>query len=266
MLSELGKCLVLLALLLIPAIGFGEDPRKDIPVFPGDFGIGQIADGEGWRTVFTLINLTNGPVSYTLYFIGDFGADLFLPIVGLGTVAAVQGTLALNGSTTIETAGTSPQVRQGWGFVLGANAQQVIGGMAVFRRSLPGIPDFEAVVPFGSIGALTTARQVMPFDHTSGFLTGVAIANGSPNAAIVVSATFREQNGAQFFVGTITLQPFAHTAFLLSDRFPQTANRKGVVEFTAPLSPPFGIVLLGLRFNPQGAFTTIFPMTSYLWF
>ena len=58
-----------------------------------------------------------------------------------------------------------------------------------------------------------------------------------------------------FKSGTVPLTALGHTSFNLTDRFPVTAQRRGTVEFQTPAGG--GISVLGLRFNPAGAFSTI---------
>jgi hypothetical protein len=131
--------------------------------------------------------------------------------------------------------------------------------MAIFRRSLPGIPPFEAVVPMDHT---VSTRAALPFDHTNGYVTGLAITNASTYSSLPLFLTFRDQTGASFLLTTMTLAPMEHTAFVVSSRFPDTNNRVGLLDIS---TPSYGMVVLGLRFHPGGAFTTAFPMEGLTW-
>jgi hypothetical protein len=95
---------------------------------------------------------------------------------------------------------------------------------------------------------------LLAFDNTSGLATGLALANSSPQATNV-SVVLRDQTGAQIGSGTITLAAQGHSSFVLADRFQASAKASGTAEFDASSSGQIGV--LGLRFTPGGAFTTI---------
>jgi hypothetical protein len=100
---------------------------------------------------------------------------------------------------------------------------------------------------------------VLAFDNTSGTQNGVALANVSmlPGDFKVV---IRDDAGVETQTGTLRLDARGHTAFVLSSQYPVTSQRRGTIEFR----PPSGsdVSLLGLRFAPSGAFTTIPVMTK----
>ena len=229
-----------------------EDQNRDLIFFSFDDTIAQVADGEWWTTQFVFFNMGDIPATFIVSFVGDEGNPLTLPFVGIGASSTLTGTIPVGGSFRAETSGASQPVIQGWGKIETGEFDMRVAGIAIFKRELPGIPAFEAVVPFsGSDG-----NQIMPFDSTEGFVTGVALANTSSFSTMTIFFTFRDESGFQIHLNSLTLPPQNHTAFLLSAMFPAVANQKGVVEFS---TPDFGLVILGLRFNPGGAFTTVFP-------
>lgn len=242
-----------------------DAPTDDVPryqkqaltVFTGDIVLAQLANGEGWRTMVTLVNLENVPATATVWFVSDFGDPLSLPIVGLGTYPGVSFTIPVNGSGTFETAGGTGAVTQGWAFI---ESNQRVGAMAIFRWSHPvfGGPIYEAVVPAASP---FDKRQVLPFDHTAGYRTGVAIANFS-TSAITILATLRNEQGQVFGSASLTLGPARHGAWFFQEVFPSSIGRRGTVEFTTGST---GMVPLGLRISASGIPTTLFPMASPLW-
>src|ERR1700674_3001418 len=90
------------------AIGTAVQPH-DV-VFAGDNVFPQVVDGAGWKTTFKLANLENHFVTFTLYFFGDDGFALSLPIldsavISGGNFTSIVFTLAPAASITIETAG-----------------------------------------------------------------------------------------------------------------------------------------------------------------
>ena len=138
----------------------------------------------------------------------------------------------------------------------------MIAGTAVFSLALPGNPVADASVPldtgFDSVFAL-------PFDHTSA-VTGVAIANTYQHTPLSIKITVYDLNGSAILNDNIQLPGFGHTAFLLTDKYPQLANRQGLVVFTPIASDqqknPNGYVnALGLRANlAQTSLSTVTPI------
>jgi len=253
--SRLLLCLSLM-LLLMPSNLFSQFQKQGITINTnlGDDYIAQIADGEGWSTSITFVNLSDETAFFDLLFYGDDGNPVQLPIIGIGSFDGLTGQIPINGSVTVKTAGTSSPVKQGWAEIV---TSQNVGGMAVFSFSRPGFQDSEAVVPFMST---FDQKQRLPFDHTNGFFTGVALANTSPFDSVVVFITFRDENGNFIQADSFNLQPREHTAFLFADRYPQIQDRIGTAEFVTNTDLG-GLALLGLRFNPDGPFTTVFPFS-----
>jgi hypothetical protein len=140
-------------------------------VFQGGGVIPQLVDGNGWKTIITLVNLDDSSCSYTVFFNDDNGSALSLTTT-LGTGSKFSGTLPARGSTVIETAGLNAGLSQGWAYVNTA-ATNIIGGTAVFRRVALGQPDYEASEP---IDTGITNRLAFPFDHITD-ATGVALVN-----------------------------------------------------------------------------------------
>ena len=219
--------------------------------------IAQIADGGGWKTSVTLVNLQDKAVAYKLNFWDSSGQPLVLPFAGIGSRSTLEGTLPVAGSATIETAGTSDTLREGWGEL--AAGQGSIGGMAVFCQRIVGRPDFEAVVPLSS---RYESRFVLPFDNTAGFTTSMAIVNASYYATAVVTAAFRTEGGQQIMLDQFTLGPQGHIAFSMRERYPQMSGGRGVIEFS---TPGLELSALGLRFNDFGAFTSFPTLSNLAW-
>jgi hypothetical protein len=135
--------------------------------------ISQIADGAGWKTT-VLANTDTVPASFTLQFWHADGSALSLPLISQGSQQQVTGTIPVNGSMTIETAGGSGAFSQGWGQLTTSNS---IGGTTIFRQSVPGRQDSEAAVRvIRAVGKVL----VLPYDNT-GPQTLLALVNPDSN-------------------------------------------------------------------------------------
>jgi hypothetical protein len=95
--------------------------------------------------------------------------------------------------------------------------------------------------------------MLLPFDNTGGFTTAAAFLNSSDSQSGTLTLRFRDEAGALIGTGGLSLAPRNRQAFALSERFSAIANRRGVAEIT---SSGGELNVLGLRFNPRGAFTS----------
>jgi hypothetical protein len=256
------KSQLILALMLTvtgPSAVSAAESNNNIIVSSANEVVAHVADGGQWSTAITLVNLSGAGVDYTVNFYADTGAPLPLFIVGIfnNKVASVAGHLNANGTTTIQTLGAPNQPTVvGWARIQGTG---LLGGFAVFRSHVAGDKDSEAVVP---IDSKFDHRFVLVFDNTNGFVTGAAIVNPSANESVFVTATFRDELGQQFDQQSFSMLPLTHSSFAFTTRFPQTANKKGTVEFfTASLS----LAGVGLRFSPFGPFTSFHPLSAQGW-
>jgi hypothetical protein len=212
--------------------------------------VAQVADGASWKTTINLVNVDSTVGAYVIKFYADDGSPLTVPTTA-GTSSTIVGTLPVNGSVVIETAGTAATLSQGWALVATTNK---VTGNAILRQSVPGRPDFEASMPV--MNSVEDNDYLLLFDHITSS-TSVAIVNPVSYLTITVMVTFRDEQGNQFYTDSFTLAPLAHAAFSLPDRYPQSKGHRGVVEFTTKAP---AINVLGLRFGAE-AFTSILPMT-----
>ena len=260
--------ILLVLLLALPTMSengnstHGGRDRHPVAVFTGDTVSAHFADGENWTTEFVFINLSNVPHTAELYFYNSEGFFQPVHVKGMAPNHVFSFTLQPYGSFRLETLGESRTVTQGFA-VLEPEAPLVdqIGASAIFRRELPGIPTYEAAVPFGS---LFDEKAYLPFDHRNGFLSAIAVVNLSPYEERVLPLKFYDENGSLITSATLTLAPYNHTAFSLAAEVPELIGRVGmvVVSIQEPDEGISGFHILGLRFNPDGPFTTITPMLS----
>ncbi len=203
----------------------------------------QLAFGGGWYTALYFTNTTNTPVSFTLSFIGNDGNPLTIPALNGSSVTV---NLAARGSAITEIPNTGPLVQ---GYVSAALPAGVTG-YGVFRQSVPGVNDQEAVVP---LSGTTTTTSTLEFDDTK-YVTGVAVVNLA-SVSTTISVLARDTQGNSIGTSYIPLAPHAKTAVVLRD-LPGLAGVSGAlgsVDFTASIG---NLAALGLRFNGR-AFTSI---------
>ena len=152
-------------------------------------------------------------------------------------------------------------VRQGYARLRQLSGDEpAIKGYGVFRQRVEGRPDYEATVPFV---AAWYPYVALPFDNTGGFVTAMAVVNPFLSRYRTVYARIYDSMGNLLQTARLDLPPGRHMAFTLPDRWPVTVDRRGVIWFSGPrgrLWTADALPLLGLRFNPTGAFTTVFVL------
>jgi hypothetical protein len=260
---------ILFALLTLAAIpAFSQQPNapnprpnpssRASPHLTSAVGIGNdiithLADGGSWKTSITLINLSQTKAAtFTLKFYGDSGVTQSFSFEGIGNTSTLTGTLSAGGSTVIKSAGTSAVTTQGWAQFDYSSTTDSVGGFAVFTNSNGN----EAAVPLeSSIGE----NPILSFDNANGYGMGVALAN-SDFSTVTINATFKDGNGSILGVRQFTMAPMTHISFIFAQQWPFTAGHQGTVYFQcSDMYGPnaFGVAILGLRFTPQGAFTSV---------
>jgi hypothetical protein len=223
-------------------------------VFPFGGTISHLADGGGILTVITLVNLEDGPATYTLRFRDDSGTDLPLA-TDAGTGSAFSGTLPAHGSRTISTTGTSLLQVQGWAAVETSN---VIGGSALYRVLVAPWAGAEATLP---IDTGINKRFALSFDQTTGAANGLALANPSPFETLTVFFTIKDQGGNQYVLDSFTMAPYAHRSFVIGTKYPATLGQRGTVEVS---TTGFQMSVLALRFS-GASITSVLPFVNWLW-
>jgi hypothetical protein len=244
-------------LFVVSTILCAADKTPQVTVGSGDRVISHIALGGGWTTTLTVVNLWSAPSPFQITFYDDNGLPLSVNTNSAqGVTPVYRSTVAVRASQRILISGDST-VKSGWAEVSYDWATAVVGISAVFRQSIDGRPDFEAVSP---VATPYSAIRV-PFDETGGYSTGLAIANPATSAE-TYRLTARDEQGNTLNAApiTITLQSKGHTAFALvgnADLKPFVQNQKGVIDIVAVGNKPMGV--LGLRFSPTFSFTSTVP-------
>jgi len=218
----------------------------------------QVASGGSWTTTITLVNSGPAAADLQLNFYDDNGAPLTLPLTFPQTPSAtpvVAATLsrtlgAGSGLVVVITGPASQAVQEGWAQLLTDGS---VSGFADFACTASGGVQ-EAVAPLQ--GAIA-GSWVLWFDNTAGYATGVALANVSSQTA-AVPVIVRDDTGAVLAAGPITLAALAHGSFMVTTQYPQTAQKRGSIEFQTPAGGQIGV--LGLRSSESGALTTVPPI------
>jgi hypothetical protein len=227
------------------------------PTLPTAGAFAHLASGGAWKTSLTLVNMTASPSPIRLRFWADDGNELILPLNSpqAGGPPSSNGsyldwTIPALGSLVVETeAPAQGPILQGWAELQTAGD---VTGFAIFRLRLPGGSENEAVVPYEN---RSRGSYLLPFDETTGFVTGMALANLSSTTQATVNVVLRDDAGNQIATGTIPLNPRGHMSSEVSSWVSGMAGRRGTLEFRNTAAG--SIAVLGLRFNRFASFATI---------
>lgn len=203
----------------------------------------QFAFGDGWYSALYFENGTDAAVSFQLSFFADNGTALLVPALGRSTL---QIDIAARGTAIIE-APNELSINQGYAsFTLPPG----VGGYGVFRQSVAGRLDQEAVAPFVFANSHSST---LTWDDTT-FVTSIAMVNPSPAPATVLITAYGD-NGNVVGTSTVNLPPHQkiENAMRLLPGLAGMAGKRGRADFTATTGT---VTLLGLRFNTT-AFTSI---------
>jgi len=219
--SHISLLLLLLALVTVNANG-------QATVLP------QFAFGGGWYTALYFTNNNGSPVAFTVNFVSDTGTPLVVPSLN-GSSANVN--LVAHGSTIIEAPNSGNLVEGYASFSLPAG----VTGYGVFRHSVSGQPDQEAVVPLSSAQAMSTT---LIWDDTN-LITGIAIVNPS-TMANTVSVTLWDENGSPAGSASVPLPAGNKTAALLGTLpgLGGIGGKRGSAQFSVTAG---SVAVLGLR-------------------
>ncbi len=224
------------------ANGTGGPPSSTASVLP------QFAFGGGWYSALYFTNSAGMPVSFPVNFVSDTGTPLTVPSIGGSTT---QVNLAANGTAIIEAPNTGSLAQGYAAFTLPSD----VFGYGVFRQSVPGQADQEAVVPLSGSAATS---NVLTWDDTT-LVTAVSIVNPS-STANTVDVTLWDENGKTIGTSSLALPPNSKTAATLRSLpgLGGMVGQRGSAQFSVSSG---SVGVLGLRFNGL-AFTSIPTTTS----
>jgi len=209
-------------------------------------GLPQVAFGGGWYTALYFSNTTSSAVSLSVSFLAENGTPLSVPLLESGS--ASSRIINLNpGATAVLEAPNTGDLVQGWGEAI---LPPGVIGYAVFRQSVPGRADQEAVVPLTSESKQTAD---LVYDDTS-LTTSTAFVNPG-NQPITVAITVRDPSGSLIGSGQVILLARSKQAAVLKTLpgLEAAAGQRGLAHFSVTNG---AISVLGLRFGGE-AFTSI---------
>jgi hypothetical protein len=225
----------------------------------GSSSMAQLASGGGWTTTITLTNTGASPAQAVLSFLDNNGNPLQLPLTfpqgsySPVTASTFTATITAGAELVVASTGSVSQSTQvGWAQLLTTGS---LNGFAVFTQAT-GSSLQEAVVPLEN---RTPGAFVLSFDNSTGYATGVALANVATQSASV-GVVIRDDAGTVLLTTSIVLPAQGHVSFNLVTNYPVTALHRGTVEFDTPSNGQISV--LGLRFNPTGAFSSIPAMAK----
>jgi hypothetical protein len=216
----------------------------------------QVASAGFWKTTFMLANTGEETALARLSFFDDSGNPLALSLTFPQTSSAaqtpattVERRIAAGSILIVESTGPDTQPTQvGWAQLL---TNGTVGGSAIFRQAVDRTSISEAAV---ALETRMADAYWLPFDNTGGYATGVAVANIASEAANI-GVVIRDDTGAVLTSNKITIPAHGHSSFDMSVRFPGAAQRRGSLELQTPAGGRISV--LGLRFSPRTAFTTV---------
>ena len=218
--------------------------------------LSQVAVGGGWTSSLYLINNSHSSLPVSVNFYDNDGTPLNLTatLVQGGssktqTASTASATLNPYATLLIQCDAQSSTAVTGWVDVL---STATLAGYAVFHYTSQAGVQSEGTVALET--SLQTTLQ-LPYDNTNGLTTAVAITNLAPVFASNVTATLWDTNGTPVAARTFSMFPLSHTAFALTDRFPEAAGNRGIVVFSNTTGG--NLTGLGLRVNPAGGFTSV---------
>jgi len=219
--------------------------------------IAHIAAGAGWKTTLTFVNTGTTASQLHLAFFDESGAALSLPVsypqtpaTPAAAASTIDRNLAAGAVLIVESQG-------GDALLLGSAQMSTDGaatGSAIFRYTPSGQ---EAVVP---LETRNPAAFVLPFDNTGGYANGLAISNVASTAASVKILISDDSGVNNIVTDTLSVPARGHISFVLSDKYPLTALRRGTVTLQTPANGQ--ISALGIRATAAGAYTSIPPGTK----
>jgi hypothetical protein len=223
----------------------------------------QIAAGGGWSTSVSVYNLSDSPSLGTLQFFDAQAQPLTVSVMHNGLLTRAERldvSVGGNGATVIELPDIGSVTHQGYAVL--TRAVGSLNATATFRHRVQGI-DFEAAVPGRNV---VTKKWAMLFDNTGGLSTSFAIVNPD-SAPAEFEFVFYSGTGSRIVSGVVKLAGGQQQTFSSFSRWPVLLERRGTVQVSR-LDPGLagadvGVNVLGLRFNPTGAFSAIYmePMS-----
>ncbi len=248
-----GTFMIAGATFTVEQVAAGTSQFTSTALFP------HFASGGSWNTRLVLINTGQSPITARLNFFADAGTPIDLPLnlpQTSGTAPLLASTLeraiAAGATLVVDTASADPLSQNGWVQVLSTGT---VTGYDNFRLSTDN--GFrEVFLPLQSASANTL---LLPFDHTAGYGTGVAVANSS-TASSSIGVTIRDDLGNLILTTTVQVPIQGHASFDLAGNYPAAAGIRGTIELDGPGSG--GIGALGVRYGANHEIAAVAPIVK----
>jgi hypothetical protein len=218
--------------------------------------ISHLADGGGWSTRIILVN--SDPVNqatFELKFWDESGKPWMAPLGPDGNTSDMTATINPGESRTIQTAGTATTTAEGWAEL---TAPSTVNGTSIFTLSDSSGNATEAGVPLSSAGG---QQLFFPYDNTSGFAAGLALANPNQQDANV-TFTFVADNGATVLTTSTVVSARCHWAATVNQMqngvdFSKAAGTRGVLRISSNVN----LYAVGVRSRGNN-FTSLQPLAA----
>lgn len=238
----------------VERMAVGDDFRSSSAALP------HLAIGGAWKTILVATNVSSSLAKVEMDVYDPSGNRMVIPLRRADSGQVTTGdsftlTLAEGASMTlIAEGGAITKTGWIWYDYVSKYTDPNYGGYVaiqeVFRASIPGRPDLEAVVlPDWALDK----KIIAPFDNTSGFRTAIALANANPYDRQSLIITIRDESGAVVNTRYENLQIGEQRAFQTDEVWLETQGRRGTITI---MTNEYRLASLSLIFNPSGAMTT----------
>jgi hypothetical protein len=272
MMRAVSALLLLLSVFGVPAqaqvaSATADGPRQASFVSQYKTILPHVVFGGGWHNRFMFVNYNSNTASVRLYFYGNDGSALAVPIKQFGTYTEVDVYLQGWGTRVIET-DESPgdALQQGWAKAVVSCGSTTCADVVIYgvfaTAEVPGYPVFEATV---FAGDSRSTNALFPFDNRNGFSTGIAIVarcTAPDTRSVYVNLRFADA-ASDLSQHTLTMRCQGHTSFSLPDFDSSSQNRLGFVE-VATSSSDLWVSAIALLFDPRGGAHTTIPASEYI--
>jgi len=139
-------------------------------------------------------------------------------------------------------------------------ANGAITGFGIYTYTSPQGVRSEVSVP---IEQPAHAELTVPFDNENGNRTGLALLNASEARPDALVASIWDRTGEFLGTATIPLAGSRHTAFMVPEKFPVTAGRRGVATYRSLSGGPVLATCFCIRGNGVATFLRPIPIRPY---
>jgi len=248
----------------VSALGIRAAPDGALTTLPvsgstdvSNGALSQLVSGGAWNITLTLANTGSTAAQVTLSFFDDNGNPWSLPLInalsGSSTptqTSVVSQSIGPESQLVLQTAGSAnSSTTQGWAQLTVTGGS--VGGSEVYADTASSNVQEAAV----AVESRNPSAFILPFNYTSGYATGIAVANLASQAAVIKVVLKDDQGNSLGNAASISLAAHAHTAFMLATNYPAVAGHFGTLELDTPSGGQ--ISALGIRATPGQAITSV---------